>query len=119
MRYRYPLIIPRRENPDPAAVYRLYDAEGRSLYVGSSIDPARRLGEHAKKPWWPQVDPSRTMTTWHKDDYAAAVVEYQAAVDDKPLMGKPIPRYGKEWLLRLAEAGYDLTPIHAPAAPVI
>lgn len=39
-----------------AGVYRLYDAQGALLYVGSTVDVRRRMGEHAlAKPWWGDV----------------------------------------------------------------
>lgn len=39
----------------PAVVYRLYDADGALLYIGSAYDADHRCKDHAKKPWWPQV----------------------------------------------------------------
>lgn len=38
-----------------AAVYRLYDADGALLYIGSAYDPEERCKAHRKLPWWPQV----------------------------------------------------------------
>lgn len=38
-----------------AAVYRLYDAAGTLLYIGSAYDPEQRVERHRKKPWWPQA----------------------------------------------------------------
>jgi hypothetical protein len=102
------------EDRPQAAVYQLYDKDGRTLYVGSSIRPTQRLVQHSKKPWWPQVDPSRTVITWYADDFAAAIVEYQTALRDKPLHTKPHPRNGTLLLDRLIAEGHDLTPIPAP-----
>lgn len=48
----------RRENPrwyEPAAVYRLWDAAGNLLYIGSAYDPDHRCKSHQKKPWWSEV----------------------------------------------------------------
>jgi predicted GIY-YIG superfamily endonuclease len=48
----------RQANPrwyEPAAVYRLWDAEGNLLYIGSAYDPEQRCRDHKKKPWWPKV----------------------------------------------------------------
>lgn len=39
----------------PAFVYRLYDANGTLLYIGSAYDADQRCKEHAKQPWWPEV----------------------------------------------------------------
>lgn len=37
-------------------VYRLFDADGDLLYIGSSINPGARFTRHkAEQPWWPQV----------------------------------------------------------------
>ncbi|MEU4954317.1 GIY-YIG nuclease family protein [Streptomyces lavendulae] len=60
----------------PTAVYRLFNLEEALLYVGISVNPDRRFEEHSKnKPWWNEVDPSRTVITWYRDRFAAAVVE--------------------------------------------
>lgn len=46
------------------AVYRLYDANGELLYIGSSDNPEKRWTAHrSTKPWWPQV--ARHEVTWH------------------------------------------------------
>lgn len=37
---------------DGRSVYRLYDADDRLLYVGSTVHVPRRLREHHSKPWW-------------------------------------------------------------------
>ncbi len=40
----------------PTSVYKLYDADGRLLYVGVTRHGYRRLNQHAKeKPWWSEV----------------------------------------------------------------
>ena len=40
----------------PTMVYRLFNAEGRLLYVGVSRQPWYRFTQHANhKPWWPLV----------------------------------------------------------------
>jgi hypothetical protein len=60
---------PQTENPEAspasrrAAVYRLYDADGVLLYIGSSYDPDHRCKAHQKQPWWPQV--ARRTEEWH------------------------------------------------------
>lgn len=48
----------------PRAVYRLYDANGELLYIGSSDNPEKRWAAHrSTKSWWPQV--VRREVTWH------------------------------------------------------
>ena len=45
----------RRPGSDPV-VYVLVDEADRALYVGSTKDVARRVGEHRRRqPWWPDV----------------------------------------------------------------
>lgn len=43
------------QNEQPAAVYRLYDAANRLLYIGSSHNPGVRQQEHRKKPWGSEI----------------------------------------------------------------
>ncbi|MDX3298685.1 GIY-YIG nuclease family protein [Streptomyces scabiei] len=75
--------------PRPTAVYRLYDAAGQLLYVGSAFDPTRRLRQHAaQKSWWPEVDPTRTLIEWHGEEDAAKV-EHTAARTERPAHGFP------------------------------
>jgi len=39
------------------ALYRLYGASGRLLYVGIADNPERRWGQHSRdKAWWPEVE---------------------------------------------------------------
>lgn len=40
----------------PHALYRFYDKDDQLLYVGITIDPGTRWGQHAKdKTWWTEV----------------------------------------------------------------
>lgn len=74
-----------RENPEisrPAAVYRLYDAGGTLLYVGSAYDPEHRCKSHHKKPWWPQV--ARRVDEWHKGRDGAFAAEARAIAAELP-----------------------------------
>lgn len=61
---------------EPAAVYRLWDAEGNLLYIGSSYDPDRRCKSHRAKPWWSEV--ARRTEEWHPSRGAAYVEELKA-----------------------------------------
>ncbi|MGW1497553.1 GIY-YIG nuclease family protein [Streptomyces mirabilis] len=61
---------------EPAAVYRLWDAEGNLLYIGSSYDPEERCKEHRKKPWWPEV--ARRSDEWHSNRGTAYKEELKA-----------------------------------------
>lgn len=75
----------RQDNPrwyEPAAVYRLWDAEGNLLYIGSAYDPEHRCKEHRKKPWWPEVA-SRT-EQWFSARGTAYAEEMKAIRTERP-----------------------------------
>ena len=73
----------------PAAVYRLYDAEGVLLYIGSSYDPDVRLRTHREK-WWGQGIARRTVE-WHPDRATAYEQEAAAILREDPKCNQ----YGK------------------------
>ena len=68
----------------PAAVYRIYDAAGRLLYIGSGKSSLVRLSNHlAKKPWAQQI---ASMQIQHLPSRAAAYkAEAQAIRQEHPL----------------------------------
>lgn len=59
-----------------AAVYRLYDATGILLYIGSAYDPDERCKAHRSQPWWPQV--ASRSEEWHSSRGEAYVEELKA-----------------------------------------
>jgi hypothetical protein len=69
------------------AVYRLYDAGGVLLYIGSSNNPPYRYSEHAcsalKSSWWPQV--TRKDETWYGKRTDAQEAEALAIRTEDPL----------------------------------
>lgn len=66
------------------AVYRLYDAAQRLLYVGIGYDYLARWKSHAKdKAWWPEVA-SRDVT-WYDNRLDAAYEEARVICDEAPL----------------------------------
>lgn len=74
----------------PAAVYRLWDAEGQLLYVGSSYDPEERCKAHRDQPWWPEV--ARRTEEWKEHRGAAYIAESEAIATERPrhnVMGMP------------------------------
>ncbi|MEU6340273.1 GIY-YIG nuclease family protein [Streptomyces sp. NPDC046977] len=73
-------------------MYRCYDAADTLLYVGCSIDPDRRLHEHRRKDWWPQV--TRSEVEWFDRPYDAALREWQVSQTENPLHGTPISYIG-------------------------
>lgn len=66
------------------ALYRLFDTEGRLLYVGIAFDPKGRWSDHAReKEWWPAV--AERTVEWHDTRVAAAAAEIVAIRTEKPL----------------------------------
>lgn len=72
------------ETPTPrrAAVYRLYDASGALLYIGSAYDPSQRYRSHRSKPWWGQV--ARRAEDWHPNRAAAFAAEAALIETEQP-----------------------------------
>jgi hypothetical protein len=59
---------------EETAVYRLYDADGRLLYVGMGRNPMGRWASHADQHnWWPAV--VRYEVAWYSTRQAAAAEE--------------------------------------------
>lgn len=69
-----------------AAVYRLYDAEGTLLYIGSAYNPKERAKQHREKAWWPQV--ARREDEWYPSREAAYVAETEAIKEARPPANK-------------------------------
>lgn len=72
------------ESPERTALYRLYDADDRLLYVGITTSPKTRFASHATyKHWWPQVD--RKDVTWLAGTWGQALtIEAAAIQNEKP-----------------------------------
>lgn len=67
----------------PTAVYRLYDRDGRLLYVGISDKPEHRFGQHERdKYWWRDVVTREV--TWYPDRRLAEAEEYRAIASEAP-----------------------------------
>lgn len=85
-----------------AAVYRLYDAEGKLLYIGSAYDPAHRSLDHSKTSWWPRV--ARREDEWHESRAAAYIAETAAIWSEGPEANvKSTPTYARECQDRAAQ----------------
>lgn len=67
----------------PVAVYRVFDAYGRLLYVGRSTNPLLRMGDHAKRAWTTQI--ARIEATWFDEIDAAAEEERRAIASERPM----------------------------------
>lgn len=75
------------EPPERTALYRLYDANDRLLYVGITSNPTTRLGRHSRdKPWWPDVD--RHTLEWFETRKSAERVEKAEIEDERPHYNK-------------------------------
>lgn len=69
------------------ALYRLFDTEGRLLYVGIAFNPdSRWAGHSASKSWWPDVAEKRI--EWHETRSAAVAAERAAIAAELPLYNK-------------------------------
>lgn len=69
------------------ALYRLFDTEGRLLYVGIAFNPdSRWAGHSASKSWWTDVAEKRI--EWHETRSAAVAAERAAIAAELPLYNK-------------------------------
>ncbi|MFI6140336.1 GIY-YIG nuclease family protein [Streptomyces griseus] len=65
-------------------LYRLFDKDGRLLYVGTSVAPQNRWEQHAReKLWWSSV--SRATVEWHPGRTEAMAAERAAIKTESPL----------------------------------
>lgn len=72
------------EEQRSTAIYRLFDSEGRLLYVGISDRPEVRWAEHAlDKNWWHLV--ARKSTDWLPTRSAALAAEAEATKNERPV----------------------------------
>ncbi|MFE2973326.1 GIY-YIG nuclease family protein [Streptomyces sp. NPDC059258] len=85
-------LQPKGEPPERTALYRLYDASERLLYVGISNNLQTRWHHHTiSKPWWHLV--TRRDIQWHPDRTAADAAETEAIVTEEPLFNiDKVPR---------------------------
>lgn len=66
-------------------MYRFRDSTAALLYIGIAFDPFARARQHAAaKPWWHQVDPSRTTVEWHPNREVAEAAELLAIRQEVP-----------------------------------
>lgn len=69
---------------DLHAVYRMFNEDGRLLYVGLTGRLSHRLGNHAEKRWFPQV--ATIELEWFPTKAAAALAEQHAIRNERPLL---------------------------------
>ncbi|MFE2164852.1 GIY-YIG nuclease family protein [Streptomyces sp. NPDC059447] len=70
--------------PERTALYRLYDADGRLLYVGISANPEQRWKGHEvySGRWWALV--TEKVIEWHADRELALAHEFLAIWREAP-----------------------------------
>jgi predicted GIY-YIG superfamily endonuclease len=86
-----------RGTGEEVALYRLFDAGGRLLYVGISKDPMNRWAEHRANRWWSQVE--RYSVTWHPDRPSARAAEKAALATEGAVHNiHSTPGHGAHWL---------------------
>lgn len=76
----------------PSSVYRLYDAEGRLLYVGLARRPENRIYAHKRKPWGHLIN--SMAVEWFDDREAAKAAERTAIHHEEPIHNLARPRMG-------------------------
>ena len=82
-----------RRMADLHAVYRMFDATGRLLYIGVTGNPSRRFKGHAEKRWYPLT--STITLQWFPTREAAERAEQRAIRSEHPklnLQGMASPR---------------------------
>lgn len=68
----------------PCDLYRIFDIDGRLLYVGISIDAKRRMWQHSiSQPWWDEVE--NVLAERFDTRRAAAKAEERAIRSERPL----------------------------------
>ena len=65
------------------ALYRHFDASGRLLYVGMSVNPVQRLAQHYDSVWADEI--ARVDINYFSDRTTAAAAEREAILTEKPL----------------------------------
>jgi hypothetical protein len=75
----------------PHAVYRIYDAKNRLLYVGCSKNPVgNRLRQHGEEKGWYQ-EVAFIKVQWFPGWVEAAAEEMEAIYTEKPLYNAALP----------------------------
>lgn len=74
----------------PAAVYRLYGADGTLLYIGAAKDPEKRWKIHARERRWWDVVTHKTVE-WHPSLDDAFAAESAAIAAENPLYNIMVP----------------------------
>lgn len=70
-----------------SVLYRFYDADGRLLYVGCTVDLARRTSEHRQMSWWFQMVTKTRLQVFVAEE-AARAAEAVAIQEEQPAFNK-------------------------------
>lgn len=76
------VVADARRFADMHALYRMFDENGRLLYVGITGDLARRLTDHEVKRWYPLI--KNIVVEWFPHEAAARVAERRAISTERP-----------------------------------
>lgn len=71
------------DGPRQPAVYRVYDKDGRLIYIGASVDVQSRLVTHERYSWWHGLIAEVTTTDYPTAD-AALAAELVAIQEEQP-----------------------------------
>lgn len=83
--------IHQRRGELPHDVYWLYDAEGRVLYIGCTVELETRLHAHQNlKEWFPKVARVETESFPNRD--GARAREDEALLAERPMFNKKLPK---------------------------
>lgn len=102
------------------ALYRLYDAHGRLLYIGITHELEQRWSTHAStKAWWSKV--VRKTIEWHENRGLAEAAEKTAIREERPMHNRanspwiPGPRGLERDEATIGEARSNLSELLASA----
>lgn len=88
----------------PNALYRLFDADDRLLYVGISHRPQIRIYHHSRRrPWWTEV--RRQVIEWHPNRTMADLAETLTILVEEPQHNNDRGPSSMAYLMPFAVAG--------------
>lgn len=82
-------------------MYRCYDATGRLLYVGATVNLPRRMGEHRQAAWWMEIVTKFRLQVFPSLE-AARAAESLAIQEEEPIanvVGTGRQAHDKSWPL--------------------
>jgi predicted GIY-YIG superfamily endonuclease len=79
---------------EPHAVYRIFNHDGRLIYIGASYDPEARIKVHRREQSWGHEIASHT-EVWYPTRREALAAEHRAIAAENPdynVVGTPLGR---------------------------